>query len=119
VKIISILCQKGGVGKTTAAVNIASVLSKIGYKTLLIDLDPQGNVATYLNQEKNNLNKTTSIDLLEGKEDISALTINENMYLIPSNESIAKFNQEKIIGGSRLKKIKNLLFFQNFDFLFH
>lgn len=51
-KIISILCQKGGVGKTTAAVNIASVLSKIGYKTLLIDLDPQGNVATYLNQEK-------------------------------------------------------------------
>ena len=116
-KIISILCQKGGVGKTTAAVNIASVLSKTGYKTLLIDLDPQGNVATYLNQEKSNLNKTTSIDLLEGKEDINSITINENMYLIPSNESIAKYNQEKIIGGSRLKKIKKLLYFQNFDYI--
>ena len=72
-KIISILCQKGGVGKTTAAVNISSLLSDMGYKTLLIDLDPQGNVATYLNQEKNNLNKTTSIDLLEGVEEINPL----------------------------------------------
>ena len=51
-KTISIICQKGGVGKTTTVVNIASVFSKQGYKTLIIDLDPQGNVSTYLNYDK-------------------------------------------------------------------
>jgi chromosome partitioning protein len=117
VKIISILCQKGGVGKTTAAVNISSLLSDMGYKTLLIDLDPQGNVATYLNQEKNNLNKTTSIDLLEGVEEINPLIVSEKLNLIASNETISKLNQEKIIGGSKLKKIRNSLYFQNFDYI--
>ena len=51
-KTISIICQKGGVGKTTTVVNIASVFSKLGYKTLIIDLYPQGNVSTYLNYDK-------------------------------------------------------------------
>ena len=52
-KTISIICQKGGVGKTTTVVNIGSICSTLGYKTLIIDLDPQGNVSTYLNYDKN------------------------------------------------------------------
>ena len=47
-KIISIVCQKGGVGKTTSVVNISSLLANKGFKVLIIDLDPQGNVSTYL-----------------------------------------------------------------------
>lgn len=116
-KIISILCQKGGVGKTTAAVNISSLLSDMGYKTMLIDLDPQGNVATYLNQEKNNNNKTSSVDLLEGVVDINPIIMNDKFALITSDQSISKYNQEKIIGGSKLKKIRNIPYFKNFDFV--
>ena len=51
--ILTIANQKGGVGKTTTVVNIGSICSTLGYKTLIIDLDPQGNVSTYLNYDKN------------------------------------------------------------------
>ena len=52
-KVLTILCQKGGVGKTTFVVNLGKLLSHKGHKTLLIDTDPQGNVSTYLNFDKN------------------------------------------------------------------
>ena len=50
-KVLTILCQKGGVGKTTFVVNLGKLLSHKGHKTLLIDTDPQGNVSTYLNRQ--------------------------------------------------------------------
>ena len=51
-KSLSILCQKGGVGKTTIVVNIAKIYSNNGIKTLIVDLDPQGNTSTYLDFDK-------------------------------------------------------------------
>jgi len=105
VKTISVICQKGGVGKTTTVINIASILSSKGLKTLIIDTDPQGNVSTYLNQEKSNTEYTTTTDILDGEQNIYPLKVIENLYLIPSNVDIKKHNSEKIIGGSKLKKI--------------
>ena len=104
-KTISVVCQKGGVGKTTTVINIASVLSNKGLKTLIIDTDPQGNVSTYLNQEKSNTDYTTTTDILDGEQNINPLKVSENLYLIPSDVDIKKHNSEKIIGGSKLKKI--------------
>ena len=104
-KTISVVCQKGGVGKTTTVINIASVLSNKGLKTLIIDTDPQGNVSTYLNQEKSNTEYTTTTDILDGEQNINPLKVSENLYLIPSDVDIKKHNSEKIIGGSKLKKI--------------
>ena len=101
-KTISVVCQKGGVGKTTTVINIASVLANKGLKTLIIDTDPQGNVSTYLNQEKSNTDNTTTTDILDGEKNINPLKVIDNLYLIPSDIDIKKHNSEKIIGGSKL-----------------
>ena len=64
-KIISIVNQKGGVGKTTTAVNLASAVGVAGKKVLLIDLDPQGNTTSAYGIAKNT--KNTSYSLLMGE----------------------------------------------------
>lgn len=117
-KIISIICQKGGVGKTTTVVNLSSIFSEKGYKTLIIDLDPQGNVSTYLNFDKNTNKVTTGIDLLEGVKNLKPGVLNEKLSIIPSNKEIARYNEEKIIGGSKILKLKKSGFFDDFDFIF-
>ena len=96
-KIVTILCQKGGVGKTTFTVNLGKILSNRGFKTLIIDTDPQGNVSTYLNFNKNEENIVNSTDLLEKNYDKKIGSLSENLYIIPSNKSILKHNDEKII----------------------
>ena len=116
-KTISIICQKGGVGKTTTVVNIASVFSKLGYKTLIIDLDPQGNVSTYLNYDKMSEKHTDSIDLLEKKESIQPGQISENLDILSSNTEIAKFNEEKIVGGSKLQQAFRHIKFKEYQII--
>ena len=64
-KIISVVNQKGGVGKTTSAVNLAAALGKRGKKILLVDADPQGNTTSAYGIHKQSL-KCSSYDLLIG-----------------------------------------------------
>ncbi len=90
-KIISFANQKGGVGKTTSAVNIAASLGVLGYNTLLVDLDPQGNATSGVGIAKKGLTHTVK-DVLMG--DITAKgaiieTEFEKLSLIPSNMSLA------------------------------
>ena len=115
--IISVVCQKGGVGKTTTTINLASVLSKKGLKTLIIDTDPQGNVSTYLNQNKNSELTTSTTQILDGEKDIEPIKVFENLYLIPSNIDIKKHNSEKIVGGSKLRKIRQNEKIKMFDLI--
>ena len=117
-KLISIVCQKGGVGKTTIVVNLSSMFSKKGYKTLLIDLDPQGNLSTYLNFDKNREDITNSTNLFENTTKINPGYLDENHYLVPSNIKIAKYNEEKIAVGSKLKKLKEKGVFNDYDIVF-
>ena len=114
-KILTVLCQKGGVGKTTFVVNLGKLLSHKGYKTLLIDTDPQGNVSTYLNFDKDSKAVLSATDLFENRLDKEITKVSENLYLIPSNKSIIKHSSEKIIGGSKLIKHKNFLIENGFD----
>ena len=114
-KSLSIICQKGGVGKTTIVVNIGKIFAINGIKTLIIDLDPQGNTSTYLDFDKNNEFILTSQDLMSGNKSKEIGYLHENMAIIPSNQSILKFNNEKILGGSVLKKTIDSFKYKDFD----
>ena len=89
--IISFANQKGGVGKTTSAVNCAASLGALGKKTLLIDLDPQGSTTSAVGVTKNSV-KNSSYDVLtlNCKPTKAILETNfKNLYIMPSNMALA------------------------------
>ena len=90
-KIISFCNQKGGVGKTTSAVNIAASLGILGYKVLLIDLDPQGNATSGAGIAKKSLELTVN-DVLTADvpmEDAIIETEYDNLHIVPTNIALA------------------------------
>ncbi|MCR4562975.1 MAG: AAA family ATPase [Bacilli bacterium] len=93
-RIISIANQKGGVGKTTTAINLSSALAHFGKKVLLVDFDPQGNAGRGLGIDINSLTQTV-YDAVIGDADLSHLvkeTNEENLYLLPSNLKLASLD---------------------------
>ena len=86
--ILALANQKGGVGKTTTAVNVAACLAEAGARTLVVDLDPQANATSGLGGRANG---TSSYDLLDGAplEDIVHHTRFENLDVVPSKPELA------------------------------
>ncbi len=86
--VYAVVNQKGGVGKTTTAVNLAACLAEAGEPTLVIDLDPQANATSGLGERANG---TSSYDLLDGAplEDVVHATRFRNLYLVPSRTELA------------------------------
>ena len=90
-KIISFANQKGGVGKTTTAVNLSAALAEAGQSVLAIDFDPQGNLSSGLGIDKTNTEKTI-YEVIIGNEDINDTILNtevENLDIIPSNVDLS------------------------------
>ena len=90
-KVISFANQKGGVGKTTSAVNVAASLGVLGHKVLIIDLDPQGNTTSGIGVAKKDL-KVSSKDILTGDAEAKDLIMEtefDNLWLIPTNKTLA------------------------------
>lgn len=102
-KIIAIANQKGGVGKTTTAINFASALAELGQNVLLVDLDPQGNASTGLGLLPEDRRATTYDLLLDDfpLHDIICKTSQENLSLVPSTTDLSSADIELIANEKR------------------
>ena len=95
-KVISITNQKGGVGKTTSAINIAYFIAKKGFRTLLVDFDPQGNATSGLGIEKNKL-EFTMADVVSGEKQLRDIIIETDfskLKIAPSTPILANAEVE-------------------------
>lgn len=109
--VISVTNQKGGVGKTTSAVNIAYYLAKQGKKTLLVDFDPQGNATSGLGVDKQALNGTMTEVILETKllVDVILPTDHKNLFLAPTTSHLANTEVELAQANRRFTRLKNAI----------
>ena len=95
-KVISLVNQKGGVGKTTTSINLSASLSYLGKRVLLIDLDPQGNSTTGVGVNKGE-NKASVYELFVGKTDIKDVVVKtgfKNLFIIPASINLAGVDME-------------------------
>ena len=110
-QIISVINQKGGVGKTTTVINLATALSFIGKKILVIDLDPQGNATTGFGLSNNEDSKTI-YDVLNGNANIQDTirdTKIENLKLVSSNVDLSGLEVETANENRRAFLLKDKL----------
>lgn len=121
-KIIAIVNQKGGVGKTTTAVNLVAALGMAGKKVLLVDADPQGNSTSGFGINKREV-PFSSYDLLIGSQRAATATVNttfKNVDVVPSNMDLAGAEVELISIENREAQLKRALSLvrEQYDYIF-
>jgi chromosome partitioning protein len=119
-QIIAVTNQKGGVGKTTSAINIAYYLAKSGKKTLLIDLDPQGNTTSGLGIDKQKI-EISIIDILVNDVSLESAVVStstKGLFLIPTTPHLANTEVEMAKMNKKFVRLKQGLNQNNdYDFI--
>jgi len=107
-RVIAIANQKGGVGKTTTAVNLGACLAELGYRTLVIDLDPQGNASTGLGLDISQVQATMYEVLLHDVplEDVVEGSSVRNLFVAPANQHLAGAEVELVPAFSREHRLR-------------
>ena len=111
-RIIAIANQKGGVGKTTTAVNLGAALAESGFRVLVVDLDPQGNASTGLGHQppqRRTPRSTTSSCTTRRRSDCVEPTSLKNLFVIPATIDLAGAEIELVPAFSRELKLKRAL----------
>lgn len=109
--VISVTNQKGGVGKTTTAVNLSYYLSKMGKKTLLIDFDPQGNATSGLGVDKQSL-KETIAEVAAGTSTLDEVVIPteyKNLFIAPTASYLANTEVQLAQSDNRFTRLKHAI----------
>lgn len=110
-RIITIANQKGGVGKTTTAINLATALAAIGQSVLIVDLDPQGNASTGLGIDRRD-RKVSSYDILVGEASVGEAAVETavpNLSIVPSTMDLLGFEMEISQSQDRAFRLKKAL----------
>lgn len=110
-KIFAFSNQKGGVGKTTTAINLAAYVARLGHKTLLVDFDPQGNATSGFGIEKSQL-KVNCYSLLMSEataKQVVLPTMIDNLSIVPSNIDLAAAEVDLVSMPSRESVLKRAL----------
>ena len=120
--VITLANQKGGVGKTTSAVNIAAAVGALGKRVLLIDADPQGNASSGVGINKKSMRLST-YDVLIGRASAESVIIDttfKNLWVMPSNIALAGAEFELVTSDNRESRLRDALSSvrDNFDYIF-
>jgi chromosome partitioning protein len=117
--VVAILNQKGGVGKTTTAINLGTYLARGGRRVLICDADPQGNTTSGLGLDKNRLD-TTLYDILFSPAELPKAVrevSNHGLFVLPSNSQLAAAEIELVSTPQREQKLKNALSDLDYDYI--
>ena len=120
--VVAIMNQKGGVGKSTTAVNLSAALGEMGYKILVVDLDPQGNMTSGFGVEKNEIEESV-YDVILGEataESIIKSVKSKNVSIMPSTIQLAGAEIELVSMMAREMRLKDALqpVKDNYDYVF-